>query len=216
MRYVFALALVACSHSTEMRGDWCGTDRAEIRWAGELAEKCGAGDFLACERAEAECKRSAFFCLQNAPATKSTPEELRARLASSCAAGASDDCVELGDLLERIGEDPESTYEHACERGVTTACSRTGYLVSAHAAEAEKAANWDEAAQLHRLGCFKYNVPDECDALELLRARAKREATECEAGQHEICELAAAMLHATSQSPADEARADALKRRISR
>ena len=217
MRYVFALALAACSHTTEMRGDWCGTDRAQIRFAGELAEKCDAGDFLACERSEAECKRgSAFFCREAAPKTMATPEQLRARLASSCANGASDDCIELGDLLERVGEDPESTYKHACERGVTTACSREGYRVSARAAEAEKAADWNEAASLHRLGCFKYNVPDECNALELLRARAKHEATECEAGEHALCMLAAAMLHATSQGPADEERVDALKRRISR
>jgi hypothetical protein len=215
---VVVLALTACSsHAPELRGDWCGTTRAEIAWAGELAEKCDGGDFLACERAEVECKRgSLFFCRTNAPAKTATPVELRARLAPSCDAGKSADCLELAELLVRAGEDPEGPYLRACERGESVACARLGDRISARATAAESAGDWNEAAHLHRLACFKNDVPDECAALEAFRARAKREARECEAGRVDFCERAAGMLRAASQGPADDARANALTRRISR
>jgi hypothetical protein len=216
MRFVLALVLVACS-SPEPRGDWCGTTRAEIRWAGELLEKCDGGDFLACERAKTECDRgNKFFCASAPPKTTATPAELRARLASGCNDGHhAQDCFEHAELLERAGENPEASYQRACEWGEQTSCTHVRDRIAARATAAEDAGDWNEAARLHRLGCYKHSSVDACTALEALRARAKREATECEAGRADFCDRAAGMLHATSQGPVDDARADALKRRIS-
>lgn len=220
MRLVFALVLAACSsHQAEMRGDWCGTDRANVRWAGELAEKCDGGNFLACERADKECQRGGYgklFCREGAPAKTSTPLELRARLASGCEKGQSQDCFDHGVLLERAGEKADASFERACEYGDSEGCWRVADLTSAHASEAENAGDWKEAARLRRLGCYKNNLPNECTALEDFRSRARSEALSCEAGSLDVCERAAAMLRATSQGPADDARADALKRKISR
>ena len=218
MRVLFVLTLTACSsHSQEMRGDWCGTTRAEIRWAGELAEKCDAGDFLACERAEAECKRgSAFFCRDHAPAKTATREELRARFASACDAGKADACVDEATLLVRAGEDPEPLYRRACDWGDHTACFELGSRVSARATVAKNAGDWNEAVRLYRLACFKSNVSEACTSLEAFRASARSEAVECESGMDDVCERAAGMLHAASQGPADDARAGALERKISR
>lgn len=218
MRVVFALALASCSsHSREMRGDWCGTTRAELHWAGELAEKCDGGDFLACERAEVECRRGTkFFCRDHAPAKTATPEELRARFASACDAGKADACVDEAELLARAGADPEPVYRRACDWGDHTACFELGSRVSAHATVAKNAGDWNEAVRLYRLACFKHHVSDACTSLEAFRASARSEAGECEAGRGDVCDRAADMLHAASQGPADDARADALKRNISR
>jgi len=232
MRPFFALALTttACTSHTEMRGDWCGTTRAEIHHAGELAEKCDDGDFLACERAETECKRgAAFFCRDHAPAKTATPVELRARFASACDAGKADACVDEAELAVRAGEDPEQLYRRACDRGDSTACFELGSRLSARASVAKDARDWNKAVRPYRLACFKQNVSEACTALEAFRASARSEAGECEAGRavggsgeagtpqwQSVCERAAAMLRAVSQGPADEARADALSRKISR
>jgi len=221
MRSVFAvltLTMVGCSsHTSEMRGDWCGTDRAQIRYAGELLEKCDGGDFLACERADAECNRgNKFFCPNAPPRMVATPLQLRARVTTGCDAGKSEDCMELAQLLERAGEDAEPVYQRECDRGHNDACARVGDRISARAVQAENAGDWTEAARLHRVGCFKDNVGSECTALEAFRKRAKLEADGCEAGQTDVCQRAAGMLRAASQGPSDEARADALERRFSR
>ena len=144
------------------------------------------------------------------------PLELRARVASGCDRGQTDDCLEHAELLERAGEDPEPAYQRACDRGEQSACTRVGERVSARATQAENAGDWNEAARLHRLACFKNNVGSECIALEAFRTRAKHEASECEGGQTDVCARAAGMLRAASQGPGDDARADQLQRRFSR
>jgi hypothetical protein len=142
------------------------------------------------------------------PKTIVTPLELRARLAAGCDRGEARDCFEHGVLLERAGENPDASFARACEHGEHEACWRSDDRTAAHAREAEDAGDWTEAARLYRLGCYKNNVPQECTRLEYLRGRAKSEALECEAGgSRDVCERAATMLRATSQGPADEARA---------
>jgi hypothetical protein len=219
MRPLVALALVACSHaSQEPRGDWCGTERAEIRYAGELLAKCDAGDFIACDRAKERCAAGGdrFFCAEAPPKSIATPAELRARLASGCRAGDSQDCLEHGELLDRDGDNPQASYQDACDRGLSTGCGRVSELVAKHAREAEDTGDFREAGRLYRLGCYKHNNTDACTALEQFRQRGKHEATECEAyWQRDVCVRAADILRATSQGPADEARAEAIKRRFS-
>jgi hypothetical protein len=215
MRLVFVLALTACASHTAIQGE-CGTQRADIAWAGELLTRCDAGDFLACERAKERCDGGTrYFCAEAPPKSTATLPELRARFEVSCKAGKAEACRDEAELATRAGDDPEPFYVRACDWGDSQACWQLGSLFWARGKAADQAGDWKEAGRLFRLACFKHNVSEACSALEYLRADAKHYAIECEAGRDDVCERAAITLHATSQGPADDTRADAIRRKIS-
>jgi hypothetical protein len=255
-----------------MRGDWCGTDRAELHYLGDRAEKCKAGDVFACADARRACRTRGISCEGIVPPTTNalldecvaresdgevcraleedaalSAPSLRALFQKGCDDADAESCFHLGLVREHAGEDPEAAYTRACERAAGGACARLGdrtrargeqvraaelYFqacnhgaahgcdaldaIATDARELETAARYDEEVRLLRAGCFKWQRPSACNALEDFRARARRDGDACESGQSDACERGAAMIRAASQGPADDARAEALKGRSPR
>ena len=193
--FVFLCALVGCAASgPERRADWCGTERASLRYLGDLTERCKTGDVYACAVARGECtKRSGAWCAESLPAatdplldeclarealdgerclspnvasTLAGRPELSGLYRKGCDGADWNDCFELGLVREHAGEDPDAEYARACDRDVGAACARLGD---------RKRARREDADALFFRACTR-GASHGCDVLdERVRAAADLE-----------------------------------------
>jgi hypothetical protein len=73
VRFAVAMLLfvAACAHKTKdpYQSDWCGTDRANLRYFGAVLAECKQGALYACETAAQECARGeSWLCVAKTPA----------------------------------------------------------------------------------------------------------------------------------------------------
>jgi hypothetical protein len=173
-----------------MRGDWCGTDRAELHYLGERAERCKTGDVFACADARRACAKRGISCEGIVPPATNAlvdeciereskegelcraPEEaaalgapsLRALYQDGCDHADAESCFHLGLIREHGSEDPDAAYTRACERSVGGACARLGDRTRARGEQVR-------AAELYFQAC-NHGATHGCDALDSIIADA--------------------------------------------